>query len=88
VTIVTGTGVAFSGSAATGATATATATCSTGKLVGGGAALSSMDTSKKIAAVSDSHPSSATVWTATAVITSTPGSGGPPTLTAYAICAS
>jgi hypothetical protein len=57
-------------------------------MIAGGASLTNVDTSKKIPAVIASFQSAANTWTATAVIVAVPGSGGPPSIGAYATCAS
>jgi hypothetical protein len=65
---------------------TVTATCTTGKFIGGGVNVTNTATTN-IATVVKSYPSSTTVWTATAEIT-VHANGNPPSVQAYAICAS
>jgi collagen type I alpha len=88
VTIVAGTAGAFPGNAAVGATVTSTATCASGKLVGGGANITGNDAAHTIAAVTSSYPSAAATWTATATAFVHTANGSPPSVTAYALCAS
>jgi hypothetical protein len=86
VTIVTGTAVAFAGSAAVGATVTATATCASGTLVGGGANITGNSTSNHMAVVTASYPSATSTWTAIATEVLHFANGSPPSVTAYALC--
>ena len=88
VTIVTGTAGNYPGNAAVGATVTSTATCSSGKLVGGGANITGNDAARTLAAVTSSYPSAAATWTATATAFVHTANGTPPSVTAYALCAS
>ncbi len=88
VTRETGTTDAFTGNENTGATVTATATCSSGKLVAGGGDVNG-NNAKHYAAITSSYPSSATTWTVIAtIVAGTNANGNPPSLTAYALCAS
>jgi hypothetical protein len=89
VTRATGTTDAYGGNENTGATVTATATCPSGtKLVTGGGDVSGNNL-KHYAAVTSSFPSSATTWTVIAtIVAGTNANGNPPSLTAYALCAS
>jgi Collagen triple helix repeat (20 copies) len=86
VTIVTGTAVAFAGSAAVGATVTATATCASGTLMGGGANITGNSTSNHMAVVTASYPSATSTWTAIATEVLHFANGSPPSVTAYALC--
>jgi hypothetical protein len=88
VSIITGTPVTFAGNAAVNSTVSATATCPSGTMVGGGSLISGNDATHSIAAVTASYPSSAQVWTATATIMFHVANGQPPSVTAYALCAS
>ena len=84
----TGTTDAFAGNENTGATITATATCSSGVLVSGGGDVNGNNV-KHYAAITSSYPSSATTWTVIAtIVAGTNANGNPPSLTAYALCAS
>jgi hypothetical protein len=85
----TGTTDAFTGNENTGATVTATATCPSGStLVTGGGDVNGNNV-KHYAAVTSSYPSSATTWTVIAtIVAGTNANGNPPSLTAYALCAS
>jgi len=87
VTIVTGTPVAFAGSASLGTTVTATATCSTGKMVGGGAQITGNATANAVAMLSASFPSATATWTVVAAEITHASNGSPPIVTAYALCA-
>jgi hypothetical protein len=88
VTIVAGTAGAFAGNAAVGTAVTSTATCASGKLVGGGANITGNDPAHTLAAVTSSYPSAAATWTATATAFLHAANGSPPSITAYALCAS
>jgi hypothetical protein len=88
VSRVTGTTDAFTGNENTGATVTATATCSSGTLVTGGGDVNG-NNAKHYAAITSSYPNSATSWTVIAtIVAGTNANGNPPSLTAYALCAS
>jgi len=88
VTIVTGAAAGFNGNDVLGDTVTATATCASGKVVGGGGNITG-NNAKKYAVITSTYPSSGTVWTVTAtLVAGTFVNGNPPSLTAYAICAS
>jgi hypothetical protein len=82
---VTGTTASVSALSAPGTvTGAATATCAAGKvLLGGGALITGTGTA--VAAIYSSYPSSTTVWTAQAVVTSS-GLSGTVTVQAYALC--
>jgi hypothetical protein len=67
---------------------TSTATCSSGKMVGGGANITGNDATRTLAAVTSSYPSAAATWTATATAFVHTANGSPPSITAYALCAS
>jgi len=88
VTIVTGMAGAFPGNAAVGATVTSTASCSSGTMVGGGADITGNSAARTLAAVTSSYPSAAATWTATATAFVHTANGSPPSITAYALCAS
>jgi hypothetical protein len=88
VSLVTGTAAAFAGNAIVGDTVTATASCSTGTMVGGGANIAGNSATKQIAAVTASYPSAADTWTVVATEVVHAGNGSPPSVTAYALCAS
>ena len=87
-TIVTGTAALTAVAPLVGETSgVSTATCPAGtRLLGGGANLAQGPAAGVRAAVSASYPSSATTWSATAVVTLT-GSGAA-SITAYAVCGS
>jgi len=87
-TIVTGTAALTTVAPLVGETSgVSTATCPAGtRLLGGGANLAQGPAAGVRAAVSASYPSSATTWSATAVVTLT-GSGAA-SITAYAVCGS
>jgi hypothetical protein len=87
VSIVTGTPVTFAGNAAVGAAVSATATCPSGTMVGGGSLISGNSASHAIAAVVASYPTSSKDWTATATVMFHFANGQPPSVTAYALCA-
>ena len=87
-TIVTGTAALTTVAPLVGETSgVSTATCPAGtRLLGGGANVAQGPAAGVRAAVSASYPSSATTWSATAVVTLT-GSGAA-SITAYAVCGS
>jgi len=87
-TIVTGTAALTAVAPLVGETSgVSTATCPAGtRLLGGGANVAQGPAAGVRAAVSASYPSSATTWSATAVVTLT-GSGAA-SITAYAVCGS
>jgi len=78
--------VAFDGNDVVGDAVTATATCASGTLVSGGGEITNSN-GKKYAALTSSYPSSATTWTVTATFVVELANGGPPSLSAYALCA-
>src|SRR5207253_4579916 len=78
-TRVVGTSTTSAAGANGGTTVTATATCSSGLLLGGGAQVTSTAGALGKTALLESYPSSATVWTATAVAVQ--GLGGSNTMT-------
>jgi hypothetical protein len=83
--------VAFTGNAATlGEKRTATATCSTGTIVSGGGLISpNGGNDRHYASITASYPSSATTWTVIAtVVSGSQDNGNPPSLQAFALCAS
>jgi hypothetical protein len=86
-----GTSVGFTGNAATlGEKVTATATCTTGTIVSGGGLLNpNGGNDRHYAAITASYPSSATTWTVIAtVVSGDQTNGNPPSLQAFALCAS
>ena len=85
----TGATTGFAGNDGLGATVTATATCTTGTLVSGGGDVTD-NNAKHYAAITASHPNgAATTWTVTAtIVAGSQANGNPPSLTAYALCAS
>jgi hypothetical protein len=88
VSRATGTTAGFGGNDNVGATRTATATCSSGHIVSGGGDVNG-NNDKHYAVLTSSYPSSATTWTVVATLFGgTDANGSPPSLTAYALCAS
>ncbi len=88
VSLDTGTTSGFGGNDNLGSTVTATATCSSGTLASGGGNVTG-NNDKHYAAITSSYPSSATTWTVVAtIVAGTQANGSPPSLTAYALCAS
>jgi hypothetical protein len=86
----TGATTGFAGNANLGDTVTATATCSSGTLVSGGGDIDPNGVGgRHYAAITSSYPSSATTWTVIAtIVAGDQTNGNPPSLTAYALCAS
>ena len=88
MTRATGSTIGFAGNDGLGTTVTATATCSSGTLVSGGGDVTG-NNAKHYAAITSSYPSSATTWTVIATqVAGSFANGNPPSLTAYALCAS
>jgi hypothetical protein len=57
-------------------------------MVGGGANITGNSAANTLAAVTSSYPSAAATWTATATSFLHASNGSPPSVTAYALCAS
>ncbi len=85
----TGTTSGFNGNNGLGTTVTATATCSSGTLVAGGGEVTG-NNAKHYAAITASYPNgNGTTWTVVAtIVAGNQQNGNPPSLTAYALCAS
>jgi len=84
---VTGTAVTSAAGPSLGTTVTATATCPSGVALGGGGETSVSNVAERDNfVIVSTFPSSATVWTVTAVVTANFGGGRTGTVTPYVLC--
>jgi hypothetical protein len=84
-TLVNGAVQTSAAAAAAGTTVTATATCAAGKLLGGGARVTTAGAVQRVV-LSQSYPSSATVWTGVGVVITTLAGGVTMSVQAFALC--